>query len=175
MKRVRWISGLLSAGVLSFTLATVGAQVAQAQRPIPLSDMKCQVQGWWRPMLEDIVVSREVYTSVLRIYPGTSLTCKLPGGRASLRLEFVIPDKETKATIKVDVYVDGNQVASRTGDKGKVHTMLVDVSNGKSLSVDIDCATATDCASMGVVKNIMDGYNFIKFQIEPGARSPGSR
>jgi hypothetical protein len=41
MKRVRWLSGLFSAGVLSFTLATVGAQVAQAQRPIPLLDLQC--------------------------------------------------------------------------------------------------------------------------------------
>lgn len=51
MKRVRWLSGLLSAGVLSFTLATVGAQVAQAQRPIFLLDLQCVVtrgylDGW---------------------------------------------------------------------------------------------------------------------------------
>jgi len=43
MKRVRWISGLFAAGVLSFTLATIGAQVGQAQRPIPWTQLKCQV------------------------------------------------------------------------------------------------------------------------------------
>ncbi|HAO12899.1 MAG TPA: hypothetical protein DCQ51_17440 [Planktothrix sp. UBA8407] len=172
MKRVRWLSGVLSLGMLSFTLATVGTQVAHAQRAIPWSDMNCQVQGWWRNLREDIVIGRELYTSVLRIYPGTSLTCKLPGGQASLRLEFVIP--ETKAPIQLDVYVDGNQVASRTGKNGKLHTMLVDVSNGKSLSLDIDCAEATGCIDHGGLRNIMDGYNFIKFQIEPGASSPGS-
>lgn len=177
MKRVRWLSGLFAAGVLSFTLATVGAQVAQAQRPIPWTQLKCQVKGWQRSMFEDIVVSREIYTSMLRIFPGTSFTCKLPGGRASLELQFAIPDNERKAPIKVDVYVDGNPVASRTGDKGKVHTMLVDVSNGKSVSIDVDCAAATDCLSKsgGPFSNILDGYNFIKFQVIPGASSPGRR
>lgn len=173
MKRVRWLSSLLLRGMLSFTLLTVGIKAVQAQRAIPSSDMNCQVQGWWRQIQEDIVVSREIYTSILRIYPGTSLTCQLPGGQASLRLEFVIP--ETKAPIKVDIYVDGNQVASRTGENGRVHTMLVDVSNGKSLSLDIDCAQATNCIEHGGLRNIMDGYNFIKFQIEPGPSSPGSR
>ena len=43
MKRDRWLSGLFAAGVLSFTLATVGAQVAQAQRPIHILDLQCLV------------------------------------------------------------------------------------------------------------------------------------
>ena len=68
MKRVRWLSGLLSAGVLSFTLATVGASVAQTQRPIPLLDLNCvkrarddYATGKW-----DISVGRQLYTSICR-------------------------------------------------------------------------------------------------------------
>ncbi|XZN95968.1 MAG: hypothetical protein ACM65K_24435 [Microcoleus sp.] len=74
----------------------------------------------------------------------------------------VIEDDET------DVYVDGNQVASRTGDRGQVNTMIVDISNGKSLAVEVFCARATNCQSF-------TPYYFMKAQIEPGARSPGRR
>jgi len=168
MKRVRWLSGLLSAGMLSFTLATVGAQVAQAQRPIPLEDLQCvNRSGNWRTHKQDISVGRQIYTTVLYINPDTALTCRLPGGPASLRLEFAIPDDKERAPIKIDVYVDGNQVASRIGDKGKVHTMFVDVSNGKSLALEVSCARATNCRDWA--------YYFMKAQLEPGARSPGGR
>ena len=167
MKRVRWISGLLSAGVLSFTLATVGAQVAQAQRPIPLTELKCvNISGYWSSTLQDISVGREIYTSVLYINPNTKMTCRLPGGPASLRLEFAIPDTSNAAPARIDVYVDGNQVASRTGDQGTVHTMIVDISNGRSLGLEVFCARATNCGG---------SYFFMKAQIELGARSPGSR
>ena len=167
MKRVRWLSGLLSAGVLSFTLATVGAQVAQAQRPIPLEDLQCvKRSGYWNSNQRDISVGRQIYTSILYINPDTALTCRLPGGPASLRLEFAIPDTENSPPARIDVYVDGNQVASRTGDKGKVHTMLVNISNGKSLAVEVFCARATNCNN---------SYYFMKAQIEPGASSPGGR
>jgi hypothetical protein len=170
MKRVRLLSWLLSAGVLSFTLATVGAQVALAQRPIPLADLKCvKLSDYsWNSNLEDISVSREIYTSVLYIRPDTKMTCRLPGGPASLRLEFAIPDTSDAPPVRIDVYVDGNQVASRTGDRGKVHTMIVDISNGRSLGLEVFCARATNCS-------INVRYHFMKAQIEPGARSPGSR
>ena len=169
MKRVRWLSGLFSAGVLSFTLATIGAQVAQAQRPIVLADLQCvQRSGYWKSDQRDISVGREIYTTVLYIQNGTAITCRLPGGPASLRLEFAIPDTENSPPARIDVYVDGNQVASRTGDRGKVNTMLVDISNGKSLAVEVFCARATNCQSF-------TPYYFMKAQIEPGASSPGRR
>jgi hypothetical protein len=179
MKRVRWLSGLFAAGVLSFTLATVGAQVAQAQRPIHILDLKCipgpaesnsnsQSSRIYKNQT-DIIVGREIYTSVMEARANSAMTCRLPGGRASLRLEFAIPDNFDIPPVKIDVYVDGNQVASRTGDKGKVHTLLADISNGKSLSIEISCARATNCG------NWIPSYYFMKAQIEPGASSPGRR
>jgi hypothetical protein len=167
MKRVRWLSGLFLAGMLCVMLGTVGAQVAQAQRPIPLLDLQCVVtRGTWRSDQTDISVGRQIYTTVLYISPDTAITCRLPGGPASLRLEFAIPDTENSPPARIDVYVDGNQVASRTGDRGKVHTMLVNISNGKSLAIEVFCARATSCRY---------AYRFMKAQIEPGASSPGSK
>ncbi|WP_377476662.1 MAG: hypothetical protein P2A85_27615 [Microcoleus anatoxicus] len=167
MKRVRWLSGLFLAGMLCVMLGTVGAQVAQAQRPIPLADLKCVARsGNWRSNQQDISVGRQIYTTVLYIEPNTAMTCRLPGGPATLRLEFAIPDTSQAPPARIDVYVDGNQVASQTGDSGQVNTMLVNISSGKSLAVEVFCARATNCGGY---------YWFMKAQIEPGARSPGRR
>ena len=167
MKRVRWLSGLFLAGMLCVMLGTVGAQVAQAQRPIPLTELQCvNRSGDWGSEQRDISVGRQIYTTVLYISPNTAITCRLSGGPASLRLEFAIPDTNNSPPARIDVYLDGNQVASRTGDRGKVNTMLVDISNGKSLAVEVFCARATNCNN---------SYYFMKAQIEPGASSPGGR
>ena len=176
MKRVRWLSGLLSAGVLSFTLATVGAQVAQAQRSIHILDLQCLVTGGYldnrgnlqyvnrRPT--DISIGRQIYTSIMSVREA-SWTCKLPGGSASLRLEYGVDDRDEISPPKIEVYVDGNQVASQVGKPGRINTMLVDVSNGKSLALEISCSTEKRCNYRS--------YHFFKFLIEPGASSPGSR
>jgi hypothetical protein len=168
VKRVRWISGLLSAGVLSFTLATVGAQVAQAQRPIPIFDLRCvERSGGYGKGASDISIGRELYTSFLYSWMGGSWTCKLPGGPASLRIEYGVSDQNDKPPAKIEVYVDGNQVASHVGKDGRVNTMMVDVSNGKSLAIDISCSRAKSCSS--------GNYYFFWFHLIPGASSPGSR
>ena len=177
MKRDRWLSGLFAAGVLSFTLATVGAQVAQAQRPIHILDLQCLVTRGMRlnssdgPLYHlyrgpiDLSIGRQLYTSIMKVREA-GWTCKLPGGRASLRLEYGVDDQSEILPPKIEVYVDGNQVASQVGKPGRINTMLVDISNGRSLSLDISCSTAKNCGDRN--------YHFFKFQIEPAASSPGS-
>ncbi|MGB7708925.1 MAG: hypothetical protein WBL95_05155 [Microcoleus sp.] len=183
MKRDRWLSGLLSAGVLSFSLATVGAQVAQAQRPIHILDLKCLVTGgkvdnYGRLQNfdrdgRDISIARQLYTSIMSTREA-GWTCKLPGGRASLRIEYGVSDQDQQSVSppKIDVYVDGNQVASQVGKAGRINTMLVDVSNGKNLSIDISCSTAKNCMENPWASR---PFQFFKFNLEPGASSPGSR
>jgi len=168
VKRVRLLSGLLSAGVLSFTLATVGAQVAQAQRPIYVFDLSC-VRRWgqYNNRSQDVSIGRQIYTSGMQMYKGGGWTCRLPGGRASLRIEYGVSDQDNDPPAQIDVYVDGNQVASHTGKEGIVNTMLVDISNGKSLAIDVSCSRATNCGN--------GSYYFFWFSIIPGATSPGSR
>ena len=168
MKRVRWLSGLFSAGVLSFTLATVGAQVAQAQREIYIFELNC-VRRWnsyYDTNKKDVSIAREIYTSILEAQP-LGITCRLPGGPASLRIEYGVSDRDSKPPAKIDVYVDGNQVASPVGKAGQVNSVLVDVSNGKSLAIDVSCSRATNCDN-GL-------YYFFWFHIIPGASSPRRR
>ena len=169
MRRVRWLSGLFSAGVLSFTLATVGAQVALAQRQIHILDLNCVRRWSGGPSYSkstDVSIAREIYTSILQTEP-FGITCRLPGGRASLRIEYGVRDQDSKPPAKIDVYVDGNEVDSQVGKAGQVNTMLVDISNGKSLAIDISCSRATNCGN--------GWYYFFWFHIIPGASSPGSR
>src|SRR5512136_449531 len=102
MKRFRLLSRLLSAGMLSAMLGTLAAQVAQAQRPIPLSELKCvKRSGGYGAASEDISVGRQLYTSNWRIYNDTALTCRLPGGPASLRFEFAIPDNSDYPPVQI--------------------------------------------------------------------------
>lgn len=168
MKRVRWLSGLLSAGVLSFSLATVDAQVAQAQREIYIFELNCVTRwsGAYYTQSTDVSIARQIYTSILKAGP-FGLTCRLPGGPASLRIEYGVSDGGSQPPAKIDVYVDGNQVASQVGKAGQVNTMLVDVSNGKSLAIDITCSRATNCDR--------GWYYFFWFHVIPGASSPGKR
>jgi hypothetical protein len=97
-----------------------------------------------------------------------------PVGLVNFQAVVLLSDWSMELTIKdeilppkIDVYVDGNQVASQVGKPGRINTMLVDISNGKSLSLEISCSTAKNCNRRP--------YHFFKFQIEPGASSPGSR
>jgi len=178
MKRVRWLSGLFAAGVLSFTLATVGAQVAQAQRPIHILDLQCLITRGTISITgvdglaylyrgpTDLSIGRQLHTSIMLVREA-GWTCKLPGGRASLRLEYGVADQSEILPPKIEVYVDGNQVASQVGKPGRINTLLVDISNGRSLSLEISCSTAKNCGNRN--------YHFFKFNLEPGASSPGSR
>ena len=168
MKRVRWLSGLFSAGVLSFTLATVGAQVAQAQREMYIFNLNCVTRwsGVYYTQSTDVSIAREIYTSILKAQP-FGITCRLPAGPASLRIEYGVSDQDSDPPAKIDVYVDGNQVASQVGKAGQVNTMLVDVSKGKSLAIDVSCSRATNCGNRW--------YYFFWFHIIPGASSPGKR
>ncbi len=178
MKRDRWLSGLFLAGMLCVMLGTVGAQVAQAQRPIPLLDLQCLVTKGTLTLSHpgglaylykgptDISIGRQLYTSIMQVREA-SWTCKLPGGRASLRLEYGVDDRDEISPPKIEAYVDGNQVASQVGKPARINTMFADISNGKSLAIEIYCSTAKNCDRRP--------YHFFKFQVEPGASSPGSR
>lgn len=170
MKRVRWLSGLFLAGMLCVMLGTVGAQVAQAQRPLHILDLQCIFTSgntnFLRREPTDISIGRQLHTSIMKVQQ-LSVTCRLPGGRASLRLEYGVSDQDQISPPKIEVYVDGNQVASQVGKPGRINTMLVDVSNGRSLALDISCSTEKNCNNRY--------YHFFKFNFEPGASSPGGR
>jgi hypothetical protein len=172
MRKVKIFTKFIPVGMLCLILGTLGEQVALAQRPIFLLDLTCiKTRGRWSfsQNRQDIVVGREIYTSIMYSYPNAAMTCKLPAARAaSLRLEYGMSDTDSdSAPVKIEAYLDGNQIASQTASPGKTGTLLVDISQGKNLSIETSCARATKCNGATVY--------FFKAQIEPAAASPGRR
>lgn len=147
------------------------ATSSPSQRPIYLLDLEC-VTVWHsfsrRPFLEgaDISIGRELYTSIMNTNP-VGITCRLPGGPGTVEIQYGVPDTSRLPPAPIQVYVDGSEVARQEGEQGKISTLLVDVSNGRSLAIDINCARKDNCNG--------SGYHFFRFHLNPGASSPGSR
>ncbi|WP_354636082.1 hypothetical protein [Planktothricoides raciborskii] len=96
------------------------------------------------------------------------ITCRLPGGPGTLEIQYGVPDTSKLPPAIIQVYVDGSEVARHEGESGKINTFLVDVSNGRSLAIDLNCSRQENCEYSG-------SYHFFKFHLNPGASSPGSR
>ena len=173
-RKAKFFSKFISSGMLSLFLGTLSAQVVQAQRPISLLDLKCietRSSNWLRAYNEeskDISIGRTIYTTVMWVNSSGEFTCQLPATKAaSLRLKFGMEDRvKGAAPVTIDVYLDGNQLKHRTASPGKLGTEVVDISNGKSLTIETNCARATNCG---------EGVFFIEAQIEPAAESPGRK
>ena len=173
MKKFPSVRRWLSMGMLSAMLGTAMPPAAQAQRPIYILDLEC-VYAWTSRIFgvipfsdgADVSIGRELYTSIMSAYPG-GITCKLPGGPATLEIQYGVPDTSRLPPAIIQVYVDGSEVARHEGESGKINTFLVDVSNGRSLAIDLNCSRKDNCGS--------GDYHFFKFHLNPGASSPGSR
>jgi hypothetical protein len=167
MKKFTSIRRWLSMGMLSAMLGTAMPPVAQAQRPIFIFDLSCvRIWGSGPGRGEDISIGRELYTSIMTA-SAFEITCRLPGGPGTIEIQYGVPDTSDRPPALIQVYVDGSEVARQEGEQGKISTLLVDVSNGRSLAIDLNCSRKDNCRG--------PGYHFFKFHLNPGARSPGSR
>ncbi len=167
MKKFPSVRRWLSMGMLSAMLGTAMPPAAQAQRPIFIFDLSCVYvwgSSYGRSSGADISIGRELYTSIMSAYP-FGITCRLPGGPGTVEIQYGVPDTSSAPPALIQVYVDGSEVARQEGEQGKVSTFLVDVSNGRSLAIDIKCSRKENCSA----------YHFFKFHLNPGASSPGSR
>ena len=171
MKKFPSVRRWLSVGMLSAMLGTAMPPAAQAQRPIYLRDLECVTvwQGYTNIFTSgaDISIGRELYTSFMSTGP-VGITCRLPGGPGTVEIQYGVPDRSSKPPAIIQVYVDGSEVARQEGESGKINTLLVDVSNGQSLAIDINCSRQENCRDH-------QRYHFFKFHLNPGASSPGSR
>lgn len=165
MKQTKFVRKLLSVGALSLALGTLGVQVARAQRAIPLVELDCINTGGssWSEGSRNISVGKRFYTAILRMSDSLAFTCKLPtSSSAFLRLEYAIRD-DSRGQVQMDIYLDGNLVDSGVASVGKVGTLMVDLTNGRSLAIENSCVSS----SCGTVY-------FLKAEIEV-VTSPGNR
>jgi len=165
MKKFPSVRRWLSMGMLSAMLGTAMPPAAQAQRPIFIFDLSCVFVRGSSSLGDgqDISIGRELYTSIFYKSP-FGITCRLPGGPGTLEIQYGVPDTSKQPPALIQVYVDGSEVARHEGEQGKISTFLVDVSNGRSLAIDVNCSRKENCGR----------YHFFKFHLNPGASSPGS-
>jgi len=147
MKQTKFVRKLLSVGVLSLALGTLGVQVARAQRAIPLLDLDCirtsNVSNLMKSSSADISVDKQFNTAIMRMDDYAAYTCKLPASRSAfLRLEYAIPDN-SRGQVQMDIYLDGNLVDSGVATAGKTGTLLVDITNGRSLAIENSCVSSS--------------------------------
>lgn len=162
VKKFRLLTQCLSIGMLSAILGTIIPQMAQAQRSTYLPNLQCTTrQGNFSMGNTDVSIMETRYSSILRT-SGMSMTCNLPGGTASLDIQYGVADSSDKPPAKIEVYVDGNLLRTQVGVKGILTPLLVNVSNGKSLTINISCSTGNNCGS--------DSYHFTKFHLIQSGR-----
>ncbi|MFH7026139.1 MAG: hypothetical protein ACHBN1_12215 [Heteroscytonema crispum UTEX LB 1556] len=153
MQKTQLISSVVASAVLLSSFITLGAKIAQAQRPIPLLRARCVNSGLGSARQEntDVSIGRGVYTSQFYLGPGyrsAAMTCKIkPDNRPqpvfqTLNLGFGMRDSDTRSpSVEVRVYLDGKQVESRTVAPTQQSSLSLDVSNVSNVAIEAICTS----------------------------------
>jgi hypothetical protein len=153
----RFIACLITATVISSSLAIFSQPIAQARRPRKINLLKatCVSSGLGSVREEnmDVSIGRAVYSSQFYLGPGyrsASMTCKIkPDSRPqpifqTLNLGFGMRDNDNKSPgVEVRVYLDGNQVESRTVSPSQQTTLSLDVSKVSNVAIEAVCSSSS--------------------------------
>jgi hypothetical protein len=158
MQKTQFISSVLTSALLLSSLLSFGGKIAQAQRaqrPVSLLNAKCVNSGTGsvREQNLDVSIGKAVYTSQFYLGPGNrtaAITCNIKPenssrpGFQSLNLGFGMRDNDTKsAGVEVKVYLDGNQVETRTIAPAQQASLTLDVSNASNVAIEAACSSST--------------------------------
>lgn len=156
MQTTQLISSVLTGALLLSSLLSFEGKIAQAQRaprPVSLLKTKCVNSGFGSVNQQDLDVSigRAVYTSRFYLGPGNrsaSITCNIKPEKSSkpgfetLNLGFGMRDNDTKSPgVEVKIYVDGNQVQTRTVSPTQQASLTLDVNNATNVAIEAVCAS----------------------------------
>lgn len=151
MQKTKLITKVIAGAMLSFVMATCPL-VAQPQRPVSLLRAKCVNSGLGsaRQYDRNISIGKAVYTSRFYIGSGSrsaSMTCRIRRSDdlplfQTLNLGFGMRDNDTSSPpVIVNVYLDGQQVESRTVAPKQQESVLLDVSNATNVSIETVCSS----------------------------------
>jgi hypothetical protein len=168
MKSSRFlVLGILTVSSL-IVLDASRSQIAYA-KPIPLKDLSCMAikHGGYGSMFndkaEDIILNREIYTSLFRLQPvDQEWACKLPSTKsASLDLEMTIPSDDSGPFL-MTIYLNGNQVVSEKIFPGKITLVKqpltgradepYEVGGRRTLVLETTCLSGARCGSIRFLK-----------------------
>lgn len=169
------IRKLAAMGAICLVFAGATWQVAQGQqRTTSLFSTDCVGGRGMGNSQRDISIGREVFTEIFYMTTSDSLiTCRIrPAGSPprfkTLRLAFGVTDNtRTRKPIDVNVYLDGNQAASRSLSAGEKSLLLLDVSNVSSVAIEVPNNNPNSILAYRV--------SFVQALLEPISSSPGQR
>jgi hypothetical protein len=159
MQKNRFVASLIAGGVVLSSVAILGENITQAQRPPRITSLlkaKCVSSGLGSVREEnmDISIGRAVYSSKFYLGPGyrsAAITCKIkPNNRPqavfqTLNLGFGMRDNDSKSPgVEVKVYLDGRQAETRTISPSQQSTVSLDVSNVSDVSIEAVCASGRE-------------------------------
>jgi hypothetical protein len=170
MKIDRLLALGLSTGIAFVSLELMKTEAAQA-KPIALTDLACiRIKGGlYQADKEDIILNREIYTSLMRSgvtmtghHTDSEFACKLPSAKsAELDLEITIPSGDN-GTMLLTFYLNGNQVVSEKVFSGKVTVIKesligradapYQVGGRRTLVVETTCLSGSGCSAIRFLK-----------------------
>jgi hypothetical protein len=161
MKIDRLLALGLSTSIAFASLNLIISQAAEA-KPIALSDLYCIGIKRVNSVAvlankEDIILNKEIYTSLMRMSVSDDLevACKLPSAKsANLDLELTLPSSAGGGTI-VNFYLNGTQIVSEKVMPGKV-TLINEKLTGRAdipyqvggrrtLGIETICVSGSGC------------------------------
>lgn len=154
MQKTKFISSILLhlLALSSLTVLSNYVATAQPRRMFSLLRAKCVSSGIGtaRQDEQNISIGRAVFTSQFFLGPGSrsaAMTCRIrPENRPdtpfqTLTLGFGMRDNNTTSPpVDVKVFLDGQQIESRTVNPAQQTSLTLDVSNVSNVSVEASCS-----------------------------------
>lgn len=158
-RKIRRLGQFVGITMLSLTLAALSSQIVEGRnRTVSLEETQCvgSGPGRWRADSIDVAIGRAVHKSVMNLSPSNgsaTVTCRIRSENSeprfqTLQLEFGMEDRDTASPPNiVNIYLDGQQVASRRIGPSQAASFLFNVSNISNVSIETTCASKLDYCS----------------------------
>lgn len=161
MQKTKLFPQIFTGAMLSLTLTALIAQVVQARstsRSTSLTRTTCvgSGAGRWVARNLDVAIGRAVYRSIMNLNPSNAsaaVTCRIKSDDSNpryqtLELGLGMLDRDTTSPpTVVNIYLDGQQTATRTLNPGQASFLSLDVSNASNVAIEAACISAVEYCS----------------------------
>lgn len=153
IRNYKLIKSLVLGIIVTSATLLANSTPIQARSVIPLLNAKCvsSGEGNVREQKQNVSIGKAVYTSLFFLGSGfrsAAMTCRIrPENRPNplfqtLNLGFGIRDNDAGSpNVQVNVFVDGQQVESRSIAPTQVQTLAVDVSQASNIAIEATCTS----------------------------------
>ena len=158
-RKIKQIGQFIGIAVFSLSLATLSGKIVEARnRIVSLEETQCvgSGPGRWRADSLNVAIGRAVHKSVMNLSPSNgsaTVTCRIRAEDSeprfqTLQLEFGMEDRDTASPPNiVNIYLDGQQVATRRVGPSQAASLLFNVSNISNVSIETTCTSKFEYCS----------------------------